>query len=314
MLRSNSTMSLSDTFKQLNKARERISQYLEDGDIQEVIKQLKIIRGFKVDEKLLRTTKIGVFVNSLKQKSNKPLADLAKDVILKWKNDIAQGNSSNQPSDRSEMAPVNRVPILRPVDSIRKPPSRSNSTSTPAPRVRPKERTPQGDGITLTFDDAAREKMVIVLYSALALGNTIDGHKLLPFAIEIEDTIFKNCDGTTEAYRKRIGSLNFNLRDPKNPELNDRVLSKTLSVSELCSMSPEALASESKKKEVEDLRKLSLFKAQAASSGEAETDMFRCGKCKQRKCTYFQKQIRSADEPMTTFVTCVNCDNHWKFC
>lgn len=33
-----------------------------------------------------------------------------------------------------------------------------------------------------------------------------------------------------------------------------------------------------------------------------------------RKTTYYQMQTRSADEPMTTFVTCVNCGNRWKFC
>jgi transcription elongation factor S-II len=43
------------------------------------------------------------------------------------------------------------------------------------------------------------------------------------------------------------------------------------------------------------------------------TSMFRCGKCKKNNCTYFQLQTRSADEPMTTFVTCLNCDNRWKF-
>ena len=44
------------------------------------------------------------------------------------------------------------------------------------------------------------------------------------------------------------------------------------------------------------------------------TSMFKCGKCKERNCTYFQLQTRSADEPMTTFVTCLNCNNRWKFC
>ena len=44
------------------------------------------------------------------------------------------------------------------------------------------------------------------------------------------------------------------------------------------------------------------------------TSMFKCGKCKERNCTYFQLQTRSADEPMTTFVTCLNCSNRWKFC
>ena len=43
------------------------------------------------------------------------------------------------------------------------------------------------------------------------------------------------------------------------------------------------------------------------------TDMFKCGKCKERNCTYYQMQTRSADEPMTTFVTCLNCNNRFKF-
>lgn len=40
--------------------------------------------------------------------------------------------------------------------------------------------------------------------------------------------------------------------------------------------------------------------------------IFKCGKCKQNKTTYYQLQTRSADEPMTTFVTCMNCHNRWK--
>jgi len=43
------------------------------------------------------------------------------------------------------------------------------------------------------------------------------------------------------------------------------------------------------------------------------SNMFRCGRCKKNNCTYFQLQTRSADEPMTTFVTCLECNNRWKF-
>jgi transcription elongation factor S-II len=45
---------------------------------------------------------------------------------------------------------------------------------------------------------------------------------------------------------------------------------------------------------------------------EASTDNFTCGKCKTKACTYYQLQTRSADEPMTTFVTCTQCGNRWK--
>jgi transcription elongation factor S-II len=44
----------------------------------------------------------------------------------------------------------------------------------------------------------------------------------------------------------------------------------------------------------------------------ATTTDFTCFKCKSNKCTYYQLQTRSADEPMTTFVTCVECENHWR--
>ena len=36
-------------------------------------------------------------------------------------------------------------------------------------------------------------------------------------------------------------------------------------------------------------------------------------KCSTRKTTYYQMQTRSADEPMTTFVTCHECGKRWKF-
>ena len=43
------------------------------------------------------------------------------------------------------------------------------------------------------------------------------------------------------------------------------------------------------------------------------TDEFKCFKCKKNKCTYYQQQTRSADEPITTFVSCLNCGNKWRF-
>ena len=42
------------------------------------------------------------------------------------------------------------------------------------------------------------------------------------------------------------------------------------------------------------------------------TDQYRCGRCGNRKCTYYELQIRSADEPMTIFITCTQCGNQWK--
>jgi len=44
----------------------------------------------------------------------------------------------------------------------------------------------------------------------------------------------------------------------------------------------------------------------------ASTDMFTCKKCHKKNCTYYEMQTRSADEPATIFVTCLDCGKHWK--
>jgi len=45
---------------------------------------------------------------------------------------------------------------------------------------------------------------------------------------------------------------------------------------------------------------------------EASTDTFICRKCRSNKTTYYQIQLRSSDEPMTTFVSCIDCGNRWR--
>ena len=42
------------------------------------------------------------------------------------------------------------------------------------------------------------------------------------------------------------------------------------------------------------------------------TDQFKCNKCKKNRCVYAQFQLRSSDEPMTSFITCLECGNNWR--
>ena len=58
-------------------------------------------------------------------------------------------------------------------------------------------------------------------------------------------------------------------------------------------------------------RKIKRDKSATTVDLSAATDEFYCFRCKKRKCSYYQMQTRSADEPMTTFVQC-ECGNRWK--
>lgn len=71
-------------------------------------------------------------------------------------------------------------------------------------------------------------------------------------------------------------------------------------------MTKEEMASESVRAMNAQIAENNLFKAKSAGETRAETDAFKCGRCGQRRTTYYQMQTRSADEPMTVSgVVCV---------
>jgi len=45
---------------------------------------------------------------------------------------------------------------------------------------------------------------------------------------------------------------------------------------------------------------------------EAMTDTFTCRKCYSKRCSYYALQTRSSDEPMTLFITCLDCGSRMK--
>jgi DNA-directed RNA polymerase subunit M/transcription elongation factor TFIIS len=53
-------------------------------------------------------------------------------------------------------------------------------------------------------------------------------------------------------------------------------------------------------------------KRQLEGNKAMATDRFYCTRCHKRECTYYEMQTRSADEPMTIFITCINCGKHWR--
>jgi transcription elongation factor S-II len=96
----------------------------------------------------------------------------------------------------------------------------------------------------------------------------------------------------------------------KNQHLLPRILQGHLSIDHLAEMSVTEYAPGlyAPLREQMDLREQHLLEGNRAMA----TDLFKCGRCQKRECTYYELQTRSADEPMTKFITCVNCGSHWK--
>ncbi|XP_010006860.1 PREDICTED: transcription elongation factor A protein 3-like, partial [Chaetura pelagica] len=133
-------------------------------------------------------------------------------------------------------------------------------------------------------------------------------------ASEIEDRIFQELKSTDMKYRNRVRSRISNLKDPKNPSLRRNVLCGAIPPSLIARMTAEEMASDELKELRNAMTQEAIREHQMAKTGGTVTDLFQCGKCKKKNCTYNQVQTRSADEPMTTFVLCNECGNRWKVC
>jgi len=113
-----------------------------------------------------------------------------------------------------------------------------------------------------------------------------------------------------ELYKSRLRSIYTNLKN--NPALiasigleDGQTKPHEIAFMTHQEMMPEKWAKLLEKKDKEDANRYEVNIA-------AATDTFTCRKCRSKKCTYTQVQTRSADEAMTTFVTCIDCGCRWK--
>ncbi|KRX84511.1 Transcription elongation factor A protein 2 [Trichinella sp. T6] len=281
---------------------------------------LKILRATPMTVELLQKTRIGMTVNELRKKTtDRSLQVEAKNLIRHWKKLIeCKSASSKSSGSSSSAAAANSVNLTR-NDSVASNMSeggRSNDSdgvaSTPI-RPRPFQKN-------TTFPPQmtdVREKCRQMLLKSLEPDLNSPEISVLTrerLAAEIEQEIYSLFNNTGDRYCACVRSRVFNLRDKKNPDLKRSVLSGEITAIRLATMTSEEMASEALKAARRKFTKEAIEEHQVAQEVGTPTDMFKCGKCHKKNCTYTQAQTRSADEPMTTFVYCRECGNRWKFC
>ncbi|KAK8557186.1 hypothetical protein V6N13_013462 [Hibiscus sabdariffa] len=172
-------------------------------------------------------------------------------------------------------------------------------------------------------NDPLRDKFREILVEALSkVSSEADDDMLdqvnaadpIRVAVSVESVMFEKMGKSNGSQKFKYRSIMFNMKDPKNPDFRRKVLLGEVSPERLITMTPEEMASDERQRENKEIKDKALFDCERGGAPKATTDQFKCGRCGQRKTTYYQMQTRSADEPMTTYVTCVNCNNHWKFC
>ena len=110
-------------------------------------------------------------------------------------------------------------------------------------------------------------------------------------------------------YKDRVRSITLNLKD------KDNLFLEKLKKGEIYSNSVGKITHQDMNTAIwKDIiqQKIERDNHKYDNNTEGTSKEFKCSRCKKRQTQYTQVQTRSADEPMTTFVTCINCGNHWK--
>ncbi len=133
--------------------------------------------------------------------------------------------------------------------------------------------------------------------------------------LSIDRKIMKKWDNPIfkKIYVNKARSIYINIHPNsyiKNTAIIKKIKDGKIDLDNIAFMSPFQLYPEHWKQFLDE--KYKREKVMYEDMEEAMTDQFKCGRCKSRKCTYYELQTRSADEGMTIFITCLNCGNRWR--
>ena len=122
-----------------------------------------------------------------------------------------------------------------------------------------------------------------------------------------DNYIFKNI------YLNKCISLYSNINPDtyiQNKTFLNRIINKEIDYNHISSLHITDIFPEAWKDLIN--KKIKIDKVKYENKTEAMTSLFKCRRCGSKECSYYEVQTRSADEPMTQFITCIKCNNRWK--
>lgn len=284
-----------------------------NADNESGIDLLKRLREVPITLDILQKTRIGMAVNVVRKASSREeVQSIAKTLIKSWKK-LLDGDKPKTPRQASQEKNNDSISRSSSNTSF----TRSDSNSSNSNSVSSQPVSNKKDSIVsippMKGDVAVRTRCREMISTSLKTDKR-PGCDFETLAAEIEEAIFQQFRETSLKYKNKIKSRVLNLRDKRNVELKLLIIDNAITPEKFAVMTSEEMACDELKKQREEITKQAIKDHQLAKTTGTSSGEFKCGKCGKRNTTYNQMQTRSADEPMTTFVYCMECGNRWKFC
>lgn len=292
-----------------------------EGRSEKILDILQRLDRADVDLAILTETLIGASVSKLKSHDDADVAGAAKRLVKKWKGVVKQASPPSKQCKPAAAAAAGGSDQKAAKKGMLKRLSSAGSEQLDA-ESEWKDLPPLRVNICKKFH-------AIFLMSKEELSKELNESAVkqlcLARAGEAEASVDAWSKGVKQTYIEKVRGLVFNLK--KNRQIRDQVILGQISSDQLPQMTSEQLATEEKSLEInatvrklQDSRRLDWERENEGKindmcgiKGEMlKASLFTCGRCKSTKTTSTQKQTRSADEPMTVFVFCMNCGKRWK--
>ncbi|KAJ3447080.1 transcription elongation factor a protein [Anaeramoeba flamelloides] len=279
------------------------SSELTEQTEEDLINILNNLLEKKITFEILKKTKLGLSINKLRKSTNEKVQKTSLQVFQRLKDIFKEHKKQNSPKQKRKKLPQQKNNTKTDPEGKKKN-KKKNSKTTEKKQV--KNMPSLGDKVRDNVRKQFFQDLLPFYESVENPPSTIQ-----EIVKEIEQTLYKKFKGTTKLYKKKFRTLSFHFANEKQYQLKLSVIQGKLTPFKLCEMNNKDFMTEDQLQEHEKFIKQGKFRSTGRVI-QARESQLKCFRCKQRKCQYVEYQSRSADEPMTVLVSCLNCGNHWK--
>ncbi len=301
----------------LLKLTKEVTRSFESQDEELALDVLRQLDAIVISREALQAAGLGLQLARLgKAEWSARAAEQARSLVSKWKAQLKSGTTPKAatPAFKPAAPPAKTPPA-------RTPPAASVSSPTLGSyggKVSPTPQRSVSEPEIVKSVTGVRKRDVIIAKLAGAMSGVLETPELgltrdavEEKAAEVEALLERDFAANPHAHKTKFVLLLRNLRD--NSDLRLRLTVGHLDCTELMALSPAEMAPEHVQNQLKDLE---AYNKEASKSrrptGEITRQFGACGKCKCPTTSYFMMQTRSADEPMTIFITCTNCGHSWR--
>jgi transcription elongation factor S-II len=240
---------------------------------------------------------MSTILKKLKNSENKELLTEVNNIISKWKK-ILHAKTSNNNSEKKETQSkpkTNKAPesIKNSDDDFPK-----DYLLVNGPSRRNQVRKNMYKYFKMNLRDVSQEEI----------------NDLIEKIVKIEEILFEKFKNEN-SYTNRALEIISNVKDEKNYDFRDKIIKGQYKPEDLATMDVFEMVNKDKKKEIQQNIENNIDSVRSDWDEKhipVTEGVYKCSKCGEKRTTQHEMQTRSADEPMTLFIRCVNCGNRWK--